>query len=70
MKKNFNFQKLFDDQENYMKCYMKKRYKIVNTVIQIIKLCLEIGKEHIMHRRKKDEWKLTKTVCFNWFHYR
>ena len=40
-KKNLHFQKLFDDQENY-KCYMKKRYKIVNTVIQIIKrLCLE-----------------------------
>jgi len=41
MKKNFHFQKLFDDQENY-RCYMKKRYKIVNTVIQNIKIvCLE-----------------------------
>lgn len=40
-REKFHFQKLFDDQENY-KCYMKKRYKIVNTVIQIIKiLCLE-----------------------------
>lgn len=36
-----------------MKCYMKKRYKIVNTVIQIIKLCLEIGKEHNAQEKKR-----------------